>query len=202
MRARGRSPSSRARARGRQQHRGGAVGDLRRRARGVHAVLARDRLQLRERLERRLAQAFVAGDVMRRAGRLAVLVDVGRVDRHDLALEAALGPRPLRALLRLEAELVAVGAGDAPLVGDALGAFELRRQLVVLAVRLRWSGRPKSPRVAAPSGTRLIDSTPHDERDVDDARLRPAPPRGSSPAATSRTGCRRWSPRPRAAARR
>ena len=112
-----------------------------------------------ELLERRLAQAFVARDVVRRAGGLAVVVDVGRVDRHDLALEAALGPRPLRALLRLEAERVAVGAGDAPLVGDALRALELRRELVVREVRLRV-GRPKSPRTAAPSGTRLIDSTP------------------------------------------
>ena len=65
-------------------------------ARGVHAVLACDRLQLGERLERRLAQAFVARDVVGRAGRLAFLVDVGRVDREHLALEPALGPRPLR----------------------------------------------------------------------------------------------------------
>ena len=85
-------PELAARGRGRQQHRGRAVGDLRRRAGGVHAVLAGDRLQLRERLERRLAQAFVARDVMRRAGRLAFLVDVGRVDRQRP--RARSGPRP------------------------------------------------------------------------------------------------------------
>ena len=109
-------------------------------------------------------------DVMRRAGGLSVLADVGRVDRDDLALEPALGPRPLRAHLRLEAELVGVGAGDAPLVGDALGAFELRRELVVLAVRR--GGR--SPEVAA--GRRAERDAAHRldaarQRDVDHARL-------------------------------
>ena len=97
-------------------------------------------------------------------------VDVGRVDRHDLALEATFGPRPLRAHLRLEPELVGVGAGDAPLVGDALRAFELRRELVVLAVRR--GGR--APEVAAGRGAERdprhrLDAAA--ERDVDDARL-------------------------------
>ena len=105
----------------------------------MHAVLTRDRLQLRERLERRFAQSLVTRDVMGRARRLAFLVDVGRVDREHLTFEATLGPRLLRALLRLEPECVGVGAGDAPLLGDALCAFELRRQLVVLAVR-GWVG--------------------------------------------------------------
>ena len=124
---------------------------------------------------------------------LPVVVDIGRVDRHDLALEAALGPRPLRALLRLEPELVAVGAGDAPLVGDALRALELRRELVVLAVRRRWSGgrsRRAPPRRAGPgSSTR--------RRTRARRRRRPtsrATPRGWSPVATSRTGCRRCVP--------
>ena len=40
-------------------------------------------------------------------------------------------------LLRAEAELVGVGPGDAPLLGDALGALELRGELVLREVRLR-----------------------------------------------------------------
>ena len=175
------------------EHRGRAVGDLRRRSRGVHAVLARDGLQLRERLERRLAQPFVAGDVMGRAGRLAVFVDVGRVDRHDLALEATLGPGPLGAHLRLETELVGVGAGDAPLVGDAFRALELRRELVVLAVRRRWSdarSRRASRRRAGPgSSTRRRTRARRRRRPTSRAR-----PRGSWPAATIRTARRRCVP--------
>ena len=98
MRARGRSPSSRARAAVITSTAAAPSVICDDDARGVHAVLARDRLELGQRLERRLAQAFVARDVVRRAGRLAFLVDVGRVDRQHLALEAAFGPRPLRAL--------------------------------------------------------------------------------------------------------
>ena len=154
-RARGRRPSSRARAAVVIKHRGRTVGDLRRAAGGVHAVLARDRLQLRERLERRLPQPFVARDVVRRARRLAFLVDVGRVDREHLAFEATLGPRPLRALLRLEPERVGVGAGDAPLLGDALGAFELRSSArSARGTRVGWAGRSRrAPRHRAGPGS-------------------------------------------------
>jgi hypothetical protein len=49
----------------REQHRRGAVGDLRRRAGGVHAVFARDRLERSQLLERCLPQPFVALDVRR-----------------------------------------------------------------------------------------------------------------------------------------
>ena len=112
----------------------------------MDAVLAGDGLQLRQRLERRLAQPFVARDAMGRPGRLAFLVDVGRVDRQDFAFEPALGPGALGALLRLEPEGVGVGAGDAPLVGDALGAFELRGQLVVVAIRAGRGTAEVAPR--------------------------------------------------------
>ena len=57
---------------GHEQHGGGAVGDLRGRAGGVHAVLAGDRLEGGELLERGLAQALVAGDRVGGAGGLAV----------------------------------------------------------------------------------------------------------------------------------
>ena len=54
------------------------------------------------------------------------------------------GPRPTPGAARCwdcEAERVGVGAGDAPLVGDALGALELRGHLVVAEVGLRDRAR-------------------------------------------------------------
>ena len=89
------------------------------------------------------------------AGGRAVVGEGRRVDRYDLTLEAAFGPRLLGAFLRQQTEAVAVVAGDAPLVGDALGALELRGQLVVLHVRLR--GRPAE--VAADRGARAEPAT-------------------------------------------
>ena len=95
-------------------------------------------------LERGLAQALVAVDAVGRAGGLAVLVDVGRVDRDDLRVEAALGPRARRpAAATARPKRVAVVAGDAPLVGDALGALELRGQLVAARSTTSGSARPK-----------------------------------------------------------
>ena len=166
MRARGRSPSSLARPARREQHGRGAVGDLRRRARGVHAVFARDRLQRRQLLERRLAQAFVVVDAVRGAGGLALVVEIGRVDRDDLALEPALAPRARGPHLRLEAEVVAVGAGDAPLVGDAFGRLELGDVLVLVEVRLREraAGTVAAPRRRAGCGSSTRRRTPSRRR--------------------------------------
>ena len=151
--------AERARPRGRHhEHRGGAVGDLRRRARGVHAVLAGHGLERRQLLERGLAQALVAVDDVGLARGLALVVEDGRVDRHDLALVAALVPGPRRPLLRLQAEGVALVARDAPLLGDALGALELRGGLVLGEVGLRerrGRGRPsRSSRAGRGSSTR------------------------------------------------
>ena len=117
-----------------------------------------------QRLERGLAQALVAADVVRGAGGLAVVVEVGRVDRRRSGRRS--GPRPTpgrRAAASARPKRVGVGAGDAPLVGDALGALELRRHLVVAEVRLRdraCRGRASSA-TPTPIGTRLIASTPH-----------------------------------------
>ena len=61
----------------------------------------------------------------------AVVVDLHRLDRHHLGLEPALGERPAGPELRLQPEVVGVEAADAVLGGDALGALELRRELVV-----------------------------------------------------------------------
>jgi hypothetical protein len=84
------------------QHRGGAVGDLRRVAGGDHLALD-DGLELGETLHRRLPQTLVTVD---RHGRAVGLRDVGH--RDDLALEPALGPRHRRLLLRLQTPLVEV----------------------------------------------------------------------------------------------
>ena len=73
--------------------------DLRRVARRVHAVLARDRLECGELLERRLAEPLVAVDQMGRRQRLTLLVEIGRLDRDVLVVEAALGPRSSGTLL-------------------------------------------------------------------------------------------------------
>ena len=126
----------------------------------MHAVLAGDGLEGGQLLEGGLAQALVAGDGVGRAGRLALLVDVGRVDRDDLGAEAVLGPGRGGALLGAEAELVGVVAGDAPLVGDALGALELRGELVLREVRLRDRTAEARRSALEPIGTRLMTSTP------------------------------------------
>ena len=112
------------------QHRGGAVGDLRRRARGVNAV-GDDGLQRRQSLEGGVAQALVARDDVPLAGRLLLVVEHGRLDAADLAVEPAFGPRLGGLALRVEAELVDVLAGDATALGDALGGGELVRQVDV-----------------------------------------------------------------------
>ena len=142
------------------EHGRGTVGDLRRRARGVLVALD-DRLELRERLHRRVAQALVARDHLRLAGRLTVLAEDRRLDRRDLALEAALVPRLLRLALRVEAPLVEVLTGDAAVVGDALGGAELAVGRVVLGPRLASCSGPGPLMTFAPSGTWLICSTPH-----------------------------------------
>ena len=64
-------------------------------------------------------------------GRLLVLVEHRRLDRADLAVEPALGPRLLGLALRVEAELVDLLAGDAAALGDPLGGGELVGQVDV-----------------------------------------------------------------------
>src|SRR4029453_5367410 len=57
--------------------------------------------------------------------------DLHGLDGHARGLEPALVERPAGPELRLQPELVGVEAADAVLGGDALGALELRRELVV-----------------------------------------------------------------------
>jgi hypothetical protein len=102
----------------------------------LHPVLAGDGLEVGEHLERGLAQAFVARHVVGGAGGLALVVEIGCVDLDDLGGEAILGPGLGGQLLGAQAELVGVGPGDAPLVGDALGTLELAGELVLVEVAL------------------------------------------------------------------
>ena len=88
-------------------------------------------LQRGQALERGVAQALVAGDDVALGGRLLVLVEHRRLDRADLPVEAALGPRLLGLALRVEAELVDLLAGDAAPLGDPLGGGELVGQVDV-----------------------------------------------------------------------
>ena len=136
----------------------------------MHAVLAADRLQRGQLLERGLAEALVASHGVERVGEAAVLVPVGRFDGDVLAGEAVLGPRLRCQLLAAEAECVGIGAGDAPLVGDALGALELGRHLVLLEVALR-DGDTEAECLAPPDtdGDAAHQFHATGEGDIDDA---------------------------------
>ena len=71
----------------------------------------------------------------RRVGADALVGDVGvAVDLHrdDLALEQALLGRLVREAVRAHGELVELGAGDLPLVGDHLGAEALADDVVLV----------------------------------------------------------------------
>ena len=107
---------------GHQQHRGGAVGDLRGVARGDLAVRLEGRLKLAELLERRLGANALVGD------------DLLAVDLHHdhLALELALLGGLVGQLVGAQGELVEFGAGNLPLVGDHLGAEALADDVVLL----------------------------------------------------------------------
>ena len=119
------------------------------------------RLQAGQGLERRIAQALVLDDEMRRAERLAVFAEVRCIDRMDLRVEGACFPGGLRNVLRALAEGVEFLARDVPLLGDALGALELRGQLVMLPVVLVDGLADVGSRgIVAPIDTLLITSTP------------------------------------------
>ena len=88
-------------------------------------------------------------------------------------VEAALAPRLDRELLAAQAEAVGVLARDAVLLGDHLGALELRREGVVLRGSSSAAGEP--PVMFEPSGTRVIISTPQaSTRSSMPAPIRPA----------------------------
>jgi hypothetical protein len=89
------------------------------------AVGAADWLERCELLDRCFAETLVARHDVSGARRVALLIDIGGLDGDVLAREAVFFPRLDGTLLRCEAERVGIFAGDAPLIGNALGAFEL-----------------------------------------------------------------------------
>lgn len=72
-----------------------------------------------------VSQAAVAGDGARFAGGVPLGVEHGGFDWDDLGGKAIFGPGLGGELLAAETELIALFAGDAPLVGHAFGALEL-----------------------------------------------------------------------------
>lgn len=106
------------------QHCGGAVGDLRRGARGVHGAF-HHRLEPGQALHGGVAQALVTADHVALVGGSLVLVENRRLDRGDLAVEAVLVPGPLGPLLGQEPEVVEILASDAAAFGNPLGGGEL-----------------------------------------------------------------------------
>src|SRR5690606_35160205 len=95
----------------RDEQRGGPVRDLARYGRREPPA-RRERRELRHLLEARVAaRPLVAAHV---------------AERHDLVVEAPLVDGADRALVALEREALHVLARDAPLLGDHLGAAELR----------------------------------------------------------------------------
>ena len=118
IRARGGEPQRFGLLARHQQHRGGAVGDLRGVAGGDAAVGLERRLELGERLERRVRpDALVGGEA---------------VDRRDLAREPAVVGGLGGLAVRVDRELVELGARDLPLLGDQLGADALAAHVVVV----------------------------------------------------------------------
>ena len=86
------------------------------------------------------------------AGRRTVLAENRCVDRRDLALEPALVDRDARLLLRRQAEGVEVGAGDAAVAGDPVGAP--RTGWACRSTSRPVAGRRCRPGTLAPSGIR------------------------------------------------
>ena len=114
------------------------------------------------------------------------------VDRHDLAVEAALVGGARRALVRLDRERVVLLAGDAPLLGDQLGRDALRHEVRV--ARRSSAGRTGSRtcrrRPTRPSARGSCSRRRPRSRRRTRRRSRPAR-RSARPAATNRTGGRR-----------
>ena len=117
MRARGFRPWSFTACSLGDEQRGRPVADLARH-RGGEATALDERGQRADLLPVGLTRSFV---------------ERALTERDDLVLEAALGARPQRTLVRLDRERLHVVTRDVPLLGDQLGAAELRHLLVAVA---------------------------------------------------------------------
>ena len=158
MRARGLQAERLGLARRHPQHGGGAVGDLRRRCPPCGCRPPITGFSCGQPLERRVAQPLVAGDERASRRSAALLVEHRRLDRQDLALEAALVAGRGPCCCEASAKRVDVLARDAAVLGDALGGAELVGRRCPTASRRR---KKPGPWIAlAPRPTRLIASTP------------------------------------------
>ena len=123
IRARGVRPSSSAFSARHQQHRGGAVGDLRGVAGGDLAVLLERRLQLRERLEVGVGADALVGDDL-----VSPLTCIGMISRSKRPSSVAWWA----SRCERTASSSSSRARDLPLVGDHLGAEALADDVVLL----------------------------------------------------------------------
>ena len=185
MRARGLRPCVLHRALRGDQQRRGAVGDLARHRGGEAAALRRSGCSV----------AIFSSEVSRRGPSSCVTPSSGTISR----VEAALVDGAERALVALERERLHVVARDVPLLGDHLGAAELRHLLRAVA-------RDPALRAGERIGEAERLAGDHRRRDRDHGSCsarrprrrgrwcRSSPParRSAPPAATSRTGGRSW----------
>ena len=137
------------------QHGGGAVGDLGRRAGGVQAA-GEHRREAGQPLERGVAQPLVGVDDA-----------VGRGERRDLALEPALVDRDPGLLLGGQAERVEVGAGQPAATCDPVGGLELVGHVDRPVVRPRVTRAGRDVGAQRDARHRL---DPAGDADVDGAR--------------------------------
>ena len=109
-------------------------------------------------------QAFVAVDVVRGAGGLAVVVEVGRVDREHLALEPALAATRVAARTCDSSPKWSQSSRVMPHLSAMRSAASNWVTYSYCAKYDFVSGRPGPFCTATPSGMRLIDSTPQPSR--------------------------------------
>ena len=169
MRARGRSPSARGLVLVHPQHRRGAVGDLRRRARRVNSAL-QHRLQRRQALERGVAQALVPGDGAR--SRVGCLFSSSTGASMRLISRSKRPSAQACLALRCESKPNSVDllAGDAAALGDPLGGGELIGQVDVpgrgpqdAAIGARVGAQPDPAHRLDAAGDADVDGARRDE---------------------------------------
>ncbi len=188
IRARGREAERLGAVLVHEQHGGGAVGDLRRRAGGVPGAVV-DRLERGQSLGGGVAQALVAGDGAR-SRRSACRPRPGPAPRRRRPRGRS-GPRPRPACaLRCDARPKASRsvAGQAAALGDPFGGEELVGHVDVPGV---GTGRAGLAAVGAQRHARhRLDAA--GDADVDGAGGDEPGDRGGWPAAPTRTGRRSW----------
>ena len=163
-RARGVRPERGGLLGGHQQHGGGAVGDLRRRCRRCARRRARATgLSVASASRRGLAQALVAGDAVGGAGGLALVVEVGGVDRRRSGASkrpSAQAGRPAAGTARPKASVSARVMPHFSAMRSAPSNCEVNSYCPKYDLGIGHAEPELLRRVRARSGTRLMTSTP------------------------------------------